>query len=48
MDLNLEGILAIIVVGLFIMLIYSKIKKQTMKETFEEIKELIGMGVPNE
>ena len=37
----LEAVLQILVIGGFFIYIYTKVKRQTLQETFEEIKELI-------
>lgn len=38
-----DGIITIVILLFIIFLVYTRIKKQTMKETFEEVKDLIGI-----
>lgn len=42
MELNWDGIITIGILLFIIFLIASKVKKQTMRETFDEFKELVG------
>jgi len=40
--MNWDNVIGIIILLLLIFLIYSSIKKQSMRETYNEIKELIS------
>lgn len=42
--MNWDSIIALSVLFIFLFIIYSKIRKQSLRETYDEIKELITGG----
>jgi len=44
MNISWDGIIAVLVIFSLIYIIYTKIKKQTMRDTYDEIKETITGG----
>ena len=42
MDINLDSLLAIVIVFGFGLIIYSKVRKQTVRDTVEGIRDSIG------